>query len=93
MVIDDGWVGLAVEVPSGSSQITVGGDEGCEVVVSGSYRPVEGAPDTGGVVVGSLLEVGLAVESESDSAGWLPVAEVRFCEVEIAVGSKPRVWA
>jgi hypothetical protein len=32
-----------------------------------------------------LLEAGPAVEPESDLAGWLPVAEVRLCEVEIAV--------
>src|SRR5438874_447702 len=65
--------------------VAVGGDEGRESVVAWSYGSVEGAHDPGGVVVGSLLEVGPAVESESNAAGWLPGAEVWFGQVEVAV--------
>src|SRR5215217_5386618 len=61
-------------------------DSGREVVVAASYRPVEGAHDAGGIVVRPLLEVGLAVQSESDPAGRLPRTEVRFCEIEVRVG-------
>src|SRR6266536_4858991 len=65
---------------------SVGGDDGGEVVVAGSDRSVQGPHDAGGVVVGALLEVGLAVSCESDPAGWLPGAKVRGCQVEVAVG-------
>src|SRR5262249_18801430 len=56
-----------------------------ELVVARSDRSVQRPHDPGGVVVGALLEVGLAVQSECDPAGWLPGAKVWGGEVEVAV--------